>query len=341
MPPDQSRALPDHPTLATALTADRFGPADQVIRAVTAPLPAPGPGQVALSLIAASINPSDLISLSGAYAARLSLPMVGGYESVARVIACGPGVTGLAPGDRVWPLGGPGAWASARLADADWCIRVDPRLGDDQAATAYVNPLTAWLMLDDAQITPQTRLVVSAAGSVIGRMILRLATRRGLRPVAVLRSPASVGRLAELDLAGIITDPDPGPALSRVWGGAGADLALDCVGGATGHALMAALRPGGRLVHYGLLSGQPIGTSQPLRRDVTFQLFVLRNWVHARPRAELAAAMADLVPLILDGTLATKVAGRMPLGQFGDALARLAEPGRDGKWLLIPDAPCR
>lgn len=327
-----------HPASALHLIAHRFGPAAEVLRAETVALPPPGPGQVTVALIAASINPSDLISLSGAYAARIPLPLVGGYESVARVTAVGPDVTGLSMGQRVLPLGGPGAWASARVVQADWCLPVDDRLSDDQAATAYVNPLTCWLMLEGAR--PDTRLAVSAAASVIGRMILRLANRRGLCPTAILRSAASRDRLAGLDLADVIVSDHPAPQLARAWDGRGPDLALDCVGGATGQGMLDALCPGGQMIHYGLLSGQPLGVTQPLRRDIRFTLFALRNWVHAHPRADLAALLDQVTPFILDGTLATPVIDRLPLSDIGAALTRLAVPGRDGKILLVPD-PCR
>lgn len=320
----------------------RFGPAAEVLTAQRAPLARPGPRQVAVDLIAASINPSDLISLSGAYASRLPLPMVAGYESVARVTALGPDVTGLTVGQRVLPLGGPGAWVEARVLDADWCLPVDPRLNDAQAATAYVNPLTAWLMLTEvAQITPLTRLAVSAAGSVIGRMILRLATRLGLRPVAVLRSPASRARLSGLVLESVIAGADPRAALAQAWGGQGPDLVLDCVGGSVGQALMGALVPGGQLIHYGLLSGQPLGRDAPLRRDIRFGLFVLRDWVHGHDRADLAQLLARTAPLILDGTLASPIAARFALDDLPAALAMLEAPGRDGKVLLMPGTSCR
>ncbi len=114
-------------------------------------------------------------------------------------------------------------------------------LTDDQAATAYVNPLTARLMLRALAPAPRATISVNAAGSAIGRMLLRmLQMRRVSAPLAVLGAPppCPAGEPAAAVLA-------EGAALPLLDGG------LDAVGGASGLALAAAIRPGGTLIHYG------------------------------------------------------------------------------------------
>ena len=61
----------------------------------------------------------------------------------------GPDVEDLRPGDRVLPIGSAGAWQDAKLSPASWCFCVPEALSDEAAATSYVNPLTALLMLRD------------------------------------------------------------------------------------------------------------------------------------------------------------------------------------------------
>ena len=320
------------------LMVRRFGPAAEVITLEDCPAPPPGPGQVRVRMRCAAINPSDLISISGAYRSRTSLPFVGGFEGLGVVEDLGAGVTGLRPGDRVLPLGSAGAWQQVKLTAADWCFAVPDALDDAQAATSYVNPMTAWLMLTEAtRLTPDSRVAISAAGSVIGRMLVRLVNAQGLRPLVIVRRAASRDLLRGLSLEDVIvTDggADCTAWLRAGWGGLGPTLALDAVGGATGQAMIDALSPGGTMLHYGLLSGRPLGQDRPLRRDVRFALFALRTWVHGQPRARVAEALAATARLVADGTLASPVAQRFDLAAYRDALAAQDRPGRDGKILF-------
>jgi L-iditol 2-dehydrogenase len=81
-----------------ALVVDR--PGVSAVRQV--PEPAPGPGQVLVEVAAAGICGSDLEVLDGRRpAAYVDYPVVPGHEWAGRVLAAGPGVDGVAPGDPV------------------------------------------------------------------------------------------------------------------------------------------------------------------------------------------------------------------------------------------------
>jgi L-iditol 2-dehydrogenase len=81
-----------------ALVVDR--PGVSAVRQV--PEPAPGPGEVLVEVAAAGICGSDLELLDGRRpAAYVRYPVVPGHEWAGRVLAAGPGVDGLAPGDPV------------------------------------------------------------------------------------------------------------------------------------------------------------------------------------------------------------------------------------------------
>ena len=135
-----------------------------------------------------TINPSDIVTISGAYAHRTELPFVPGYEGVGIVEAvCGG--TPLKVGERVWPLGSAGAWQMFKVSDWQWCLRVPDELSDEQAASAYINPLTARFLTRSLLSSSAQRVAVNAAGSAIGRMLIKLANRVGIRPIAIVRHP--------------------------------------------------------------------------------------------------------------------------------------------------------
>ncbi|MBB5122283.1 alcohol dehydrogenase [Streptomyces eurocidicus] len=328
-----------------------FGPAVDVVATECYDPPRPGPGEVSVRMLLASVNPSDLVTISGAYASRTTLPFVPGFEGVGVVEATGAGVSEVAAGQRVLPLGTAGAWQQVKVAEARWCLPVLPRLTDEQAATSYVNPLTALLMSRQyvipgggAGTAGAAGVVVNAAASAIGRMAIRMLNRAGVEPVALVRHPRGREQLTGLRTAAVLCTSDDGvrealPAVVReAAGGRPPTVVLDAVGGSEGGDLARALAPGGTLVHYGLLSGRPLPPALATERpDVRVVLFRLRDWVHTADRARLTDALAEAQHLVADGTAATPVAHVLPLRDVREALRREAVPGRTGKVLLRAD----
>ncbi|CAN7169158.1 zinc-dependent alcohol dehydrogenase family protein [Phenylobacterium sp. LjRoot164] len=308
--------------------AHRFGDPADVLVCEPAARPLAPPDGVVARLLASPINPSDLVTISGAYPHRTSLPFIPGFEALGVVEQAGEATT-LSVGQRVLMIGSAGGWQTFKATSDDWCIPVPDDLTDDQAATAYINPLTARMMLSSAAVSAGAVVGVNAANSATGRMLLRMARGAGLRTVAVVRS-----RQAEMSLAGEPADDVrlDGETLPRL------DAAFDAVGGASGVALALAVRPGGAFIHYGLLSGAPLPADLGSRIDGDLRLFWLRSWVHSAPRAVLLKAMDQAFEDVRRGLAETRVEARYPLDQFQDALAHQARPGRRGKILLEPQA---
>ena len=110
------------------------GPVPQdVIGPVEFDLPPPGPGQATVAVLAAPINPSDVLTLTGEYGILPPLPAVGGNEGVGRVTAIAGDVTGLA--DR------PDRAAAGRLRHLDHAP--EPRGQVPGAAAERCRPETA------------------------------------------------------------------------------------------------------------------------------------------------------------------------------------------------------
>lgn len=317
----------------------RFGPAAEAVGVEDYTPRPPGEGEVQVRMAAAAVNPSDLVTIAGAYPSRTPLPHIPGFEGVGRVCAVGPGVQDLREGERVLPIGGPGAWQQVKTAEVRWCFRTLPELTDEQAALAYINPLTAVRMVQaHAAGSPRPAVAVNAAASAIGGMLARLLHGRGIRPVALVRGDAARPAVSGPEWAGAISTDRPGweRDLERLTGG-GPDVVYDAVGGDEGARLARVLRAGGRLVHYGLLSGLPLpGDLARSRPDVRIVLFRLRDWVHAAPREEVQEALYTAGRLVLDGTAASTVQAAYPLDRVREAVVAAQERGGRGKVLLLP-----
>jgi len=282
--------------------------------------PAPSPGGVLVRMRLSPVNPSDLIPVTGAYRNRTELPFTPGFEGVGVVTEAGEGVDRAMIGRRVLPLGSAGCWQACKVAAADWCVEVPGDITDEEAAGAYINPLTALLMVRALAPKPGDAVGITAAASAIGRMLVRMVAAAGAHPVAIVRSTRAHEALRD-EPAEILMECVSLPPLSA---------GLDAVGGPSGALLAQAVQPGGRLFHYGLLSGRPL----PHPGHVELTLFRLRDLVHAMPRAEFQALMRQVFAEIRSGRAASGIEARYPLPAFQDALAHNARAGRRGKILL-------
>ena len=285
-----------------AAIAETPGPIDTV---VIRDVPEPGElrsGEVVVRMLVSTFNPSDAVTVSGAYASRTTFPLVPGFEGVGIIDRIGPGVPTSALGRRVLPIGSPGAWQEYKRIDHSWCIPVPDDIPTDVACFAYINPLTASLMVERFCDGIQS-VLVDAATTTIASHLKTLLEQRGIETVTVRRTWGTVGVDKQFDVA------------------------FDCVGGEMGRRVARAVKPDGVVVHYGLLSGEPLGET---RRRV--EMFRLRDVVHACPRSELLELFADVFSQLRAGRLRSRVAREVHLGDVPAAL-REYQP-REGKLLI-------
>ncbi|WP_326494148.1 zinc-dependent alcohol dehydrogenase family protein [Ensifer sp. SL37] len=314
----------------------QFGDPRQVIAMVDAGRVAPAAGEVEVALSLAAINPSDLIPVTGAYSARTTLPFVPGFEGFGTVTRVGPGVTSLKPGDRVVPIGASGLWQEYLIRPAEWCFALPDDIGETDAATCYVNPLTALQLVKALRqhFGPLggRRIGVTAAGSAIGGMLMKLLAGEDADATGIVRSARSAERLAT-GAPGHIVFGDEGrvPQLRL-------DAIIDAVGGPfAGDLILRTLEPGGAFIQYGALSGVPVPQAAiQARPDIRFSFLWLRTWVHSAGRPVIEAAFAKSFEGLRSGLFSSRIAEIYPLSKLDAALAHQADPSRDGKLLIDP-----
>lgn len=361
---------------------DRYGEPAEVLCAEMQPPTEPRSGELLVRMLARPINPSDLIPVRGSYAHRTTLPMIPGYEGVGVVVEAGDAANRSLIGQRVLPLRGEGTWQSLVRVPAATAVEVPGTLSDDQAAQAYINPLTAWATcIDELALGEGDTLVINAGGSAIGRCYAQLSRRLGFELIAVVRDARHVEPLYRLGAAHVIveerqlssdiataaepivaraslrqrgergTAPESqGPmsvsgvrcesselaaAVSALTGGRMVTAAIDSVGGAAGAALAGCVRPGGRLLTIGLLSGSPVPWPEVSKRTgVHVGLFHLRHWNArvsvARWRSELERLLGWMAAGLLELPTPT---GRYALPEIRAAV-QAAERHGAGKILL-------
>ncbi|HQD16332.1 MAG TPA: zinc-dependent alcohol dehydrogenase family protein, partial [Ottowia sp.] len=173
---------------------EQRGPVPQdVIKPVPFDTPALAPGQALVAVLAAPINPSDVLMLTGGYGMLPPLPAVGGSEGVGRIVELGADVAGLAVGQMVLLPAGSGTWATHLVADARRLVPLPEGADPQQMAMLTVNPATASLMLSEfVDLKPGDWVMQNVANSGVGGYLVQLARQRGLRTVNVVRREGAV-----------------------------------------------------------------------------------------------------------------------------------------------------
>jgi NADPH2:quinone reductase len=160
----------------------------EAIDVIYKPDPVPGVGEVVVAVAAATVNPTDLLNLSGTRAhlmAHLSSPFTTGMDFAGRVAAVGEGVTSLAVGDPVIGVVNPrrpagGAQAERIAVSAKSVAMVAERIDLVAAATVPMNALTGMLSLELLRLAPGQSLLITGAAGMLGGLSAQLALAEGL-----------------------------------------------------------------------------------------------------------------------------------------------------------------
>jgi NADPH:quinone reductase-like Zn-dependent oxidoreductase len=318
-----------------------YGAPEQVAACVEgADVGAPGPGEVVFDVLLFPINPADIGFCQGSYRLRPPLPAVPGAECVGRVAAVGEGVAHVAPGDLVINLQREN-WAQRRRVRAEDAVKLPAGIDPRQAAMVRINPPTALLLLTEyVRLSPGEWVIQDVANSAVGRLVIQLARRIGIKTVNVVRRTDVSGELAALGADACVQDGDDLPArVTAATGGAAIRLGLDAVSGAATGRIAACLADEGTVVNYGSMSGEDphMPRNHVVFRGVSLHGFMLGRVLGRRDAAGIAAVYADLGAAIAAGRLGAKVDRIYSIEDIKAALAHAQRGGRDGKILVAPN----
>lgn len=296
--------------------------------------------EVLVEIEAFPINPADLLTLSGDYAVRPSLPATLGAEGVGRVIQVGPDVRHVSVGDRVLPLGRDN-WVQRKKEKESSVIKL-PDIDPLQAAMLKVNPATAWFMLHNyATLSEGDMLIQNAANSGVGINLIRLAEMQGIKTINIVRRAELVSPLKEEygAFAVLLTGPDIVSQVAEIVEGNALKLAIDAVGGQATQLLSKCLQTGGTVVNYGLLSGQPcvIDPYELIFRSITLTGFWLAKALANTGRDQLDQVYAQLGKMMAAGLLHVPVEKTYAIDEIKAAVEHAEQYGRNGKIIVLPN----
>ncbi|MEW2352587.1 zinc-binding dehydrogenase [Spirillospora sp. NPDC029432] len=299
----------------------------EVLVAGEAPDPVPGPGQVLVDVAYANITFVETQFRSGAPSPfRPELPVIPGNGVGGVVAAVGEGADPGLVGRRVVSgMGGSGGYAERAVVDAAGLFAVPDGLELDAAVALLADGRTATMMLRAAAPAPGERVLVEAAAGGVGTLLVQLAKAAGATVVAAAGSGRKLELARELGADEAVDYGRPG------WADAvrGVDVVFDGVGGDIGRAAFGLLGKGGRMVSYGLASGEWAGVPEERAAE--------RGVILVQPKPD-PALMRSCTESALEeaaaGRLRPVIGQRFPLERAADAHRAIESRATVGKTLL-------
>lgn len=312
------------------------------LRVVEKPVPELRGGQVLVKVEVAAVNPSDLMFIKGRYGFTKPLPVVPGFEASGRVVS-GHGTYARAlVGRRVAcavQQQGDGTWAEYAAVDAMSCLPLLPSVSFEEGAALFVNPFTAYALLERARKARARAVVQTAAASALGKMILRLSQRAGLPVIHIVRRDEQVQQLRELGATDVLNSETPGflEYLTARCHELGATLAFDAVASDLSRMVVQAMPEGSTLIVYGALSEQnvAISPSELIFRHQRVEGFWLSTYMSQLGLPGLLRR-ALKVQRTLSTDLQVKVRERATLAHAAAAIERYEAHMSGGKLLITP-----
>ena len=321
-----------------AVVIHALGGPDQLTLAEM-PDPVPGPGEVLLDVAYAGCNWADTQVRTGIYPHAMTYPMVLGFEVSGTVAALGPGVLGVAVGDRVaaFPEKG-GAYAEKCVANAVGLIKLPDAVGLDVAAAFPIQALTAYHMMWTIYggIGPGDTVLVNAIGGGVGLMCTQLAVHAGARVIGTTGTPGKEKRALDYGAARVVSTAgdDFETAVLDFTDGRGVDLAIDSYGATMLDRTFDVVKKLGHIVSIGEAEGQPFKNIREriLPRSQTFTRLHLGHVDHALPVWQ--AGVDHVLKGIVEGWLKVPIEGVFPLAEAAEMHRRLEARHVAGKLLL-------
>lgn len=331
----------------------------EVLQVQERPDPPVGPGEVRIEVKAAGLNFADTAARVGLYPDAPKPPCVLGYEAAGVVETVGEGVESAKVGDRVVAGTRFGGHSSMVTVPAEQALPLPDQLSFEQGAAIPVNYVTAYCgLVIMGGVAKGDRVLIHAAAGGVGTAAIQVA---GLYEAEIFgtASPSKHEAITELGVHHPIDyrNQDFEAEVNRITNGEGIDVAFDALGPTSFRKDYRLLRPGGRLIMYGLseaqegtgrsiakvarsLAGMPFATfpwwksaSILNENKGVFGLNMLHWWDREQ---NVERIFGPLVELMESGKLQPVVAEAFPFERAGDAHRFIGERKNIGKVVLVP-----
>jgi NADPH:quinone reductase len=322
-----------------AILCTHFGTADE-LELAEVEAPRAGPGEAVVRVEATALNFFDTLIIAGKYQHKPPFPFSPGAEFAGIVESVDPGVTDVAPGDRVMGYSGWGAAREIVSIAAERLVRIPDRLSFERAAGLTVTyGTTLYALRERAALRRGESLVVLGASGGTGLAAIELGKIVGARVIACASSDEKLtfARDHGADETVNYGREDLRNALRRLGGENGIDVVYDPVGGPYAEPALRSLGWLGRYLVVGFAAGEipKIPLNLALLKSCDIRGVSWGAWTKREPTTQ-CQLMIDIVRWCAEGKLSAHVHAVYPLAEIAGALKVIAERKVMGKIVLRP-----
>ncbi len=322
-----------------AVLCTHFGGPDE-LELADIPEPTAKAGEAVVRVKAAALNFFDTLIIAGKYQHKPPFPFSPASEFAGVVESVGPGVTDVAPGDRVMGSTGWGAARECIAAPAMQLIKLPDALDFDRAAgLTVIYSTTLYGLRERGQLKPGETLVVLGASGGTGLAAIEIGKIMGARVIACASSEEKLkfARAHGADETVNYASDDLRDALKRLGGAHGIDVVYDPVGGAFAEPAVRSLGWEGRYLVIGFAAGEipKLPLNLVLLKSCDIRGVLWGAWALRDPKGQ-RALMTDIVRWCADGKLSAHVHAAYPLAETANALKAIADRKVMGKIVLRP-----
>ena len=312
-----------------AIVFTSTGPSD-VLRLEERPIPEPGDGEVRVRIAVSAVNPTDWKNRAGNGSGGTIGEQSTNQDGAGVVDAVGPGVTAVAPGDRVWlflaahQLPGGGTAQEYAVVPASRVVKLPDGASFDVGASLGVPAMTAHRALTvhdggPSRLAPgalagRTVLVAGGAGAV-GHAAIQLARWAGATVVTTISSDTKAA-LAEAAGAHVVVNYRTEDAAARIRAAApdGVDLVVEVSPARNAELNAAVLANHGTVAVYATDGGSVMSLDirAHFALNVRYQFLLL----YTMGQEALTAAAEDITAALRDGALPVGEDAGLPLTRF-------------------------
>ena len=320
-----------------AVLCKQYGPPES-LTFEELPSPRPGPGEVVVSVRAASVNFPDVLIIQNKYQFKPPLPFSPGSELAGVVKEVGTGVANVRPGDKVIAFTTYGAFAEEVKTEAARLLPLPEGMDFASGAAFLLTYGTSDHALRDRAglKAGETLLVLGAAGGV-GLAAIEIGKALGARVIACASSEEklAVCRDHGADAAINYAAEDLRERIKAVTEGRGVDVVYDAVGGAYTEPAFRSLAWRGRLLVVGFAAGEipKLPLNLALLKGASVVGVFWGDFTRREPRA-FADSVRQLGAWFSEGKLRPHVSQTFPLEKAVEALKLMAARQVKGKVVL-------
>jgi putative PIG3 family NAD(P)H quinone oxidoreductase len=311
----------------------------EVLLPETRSVPAPGPGEILVKVLAAGVNRPDVAQRSGAYPPPPGASDLPGLEIAGEVVALGTGATKHKLGDKVMSLVAGGGYAQYCIAQDAQAMTVPASLSIQEAGAIPETLMTVWHnVFERGGLKAGETLLIHGGSSGIGTMAIQLAKAFGAKVIVTVGGQDKADACLKLgaDRAINYKTEDFVAETKTATNGSGANVILDMVGGDYIDRNYDAAAIDGRIVQIATLGGAKatINIAKVMVKRLHHTGSTLRPRSNADKAAMVAAIEAKVMPLIRDGRVKPLMDSTFPLEKAADAHRRMETSEHIGKIVL-------